>query len=244
MAASKQYHVTHPDEKLVIYEAGPSLGGTWSEERLYPDLKTNNLLGTFEYPDFPLDGKAVNLRHAKDHVPGEDANAYFKAYARHFGIDKLIQFNSKVTVAEHQETQDGGWVLTIECGGKTSQIFTRRLIVATGLTTDPILPTFDGQESYGGLIYHAKDFGRYADTRKTAKNATVYGTGKFAWDVAYSYAKAGVPVNWVIRCKSRRGVASQATQTSLTLRSYRPWPRLGDDPSRVSIQALAREAGQ
>lgn len=161
------------------------------------------MLGTFEYPDFPLDPKVAKLEHGKDHVPGETASAYFKAYARHFGIDKLIQFNTKVAIAEHQETEDGGWSLTLETGteGKTSNVFARRVIVATGLSTEPILPTFDGQETYGGRIYHARDFPDNYDTVHTAQNATVYGTGKFAWDVAYAYAVAGVPVNWVIRCK-------------------------------------------
>lgn len=172
---------------------------------MYPNLKTNNLLGTFEYPDFPLNPEAVNLRPAKDHIPGETANAYFKAYTRYFGIDGLIQYNTKVTVAEHQEqTDEGGWVLTLEKTDKkaSTKVFARRLIVATGLTSDPILPNFAGQETFGAPIFHAKDFVKHADTLKTAKSATVYGVGKFAWDVAYSYALAGVPVNWVIRGES------------------------------------------
>ncbi|KAM3566267.1 hypothetical protein ARSEF4850_000775 [Beauveria asiatica] len=205
LAAAKQYHVTHPDDKLVIYESRPCLGGTWSVERLYPNLKTNNLLGTFEYPDFPLDAQTAKLQPAQDHIPGETVNAYLKAYARRFGIDRLIRFSTKVAVAEHQEeTEQGGWVLTLEnAKGATTdaptKVFARRLIAATGLTTDPIAPVFDGQETFGGPIFHVKEFPRYADTLKTAKSATVYGVGKAAWDVAYSYAMSGVPVNWVIR---------------------------------------------
>ncbi|TQV97029.1 flavin-binding monooxygenase-like family protein [Cordyceps javanica] len=204
LAAAKQYHATHPDEKLVIYESRPCLGGTWSEERLYPNLKTNNLLGTFEYPDFPFDAETAKLKPAADHIPGETVNAYLKAYAIHFGIDGFIQFNTKVIIAEHQEeTIEGGWVLTLESTGDKAaplrKIFTRRLITATGVSSDPILPTFTGQDEFEGPIFHAIDFPRYANTLKTAKSAAVYGVGKFAWDVAYSYAMAGVPVNWVIR---------------------------------------------
>ncbi len=163
-------------------------------------------MGTFEYPDFPLDPAAVKLRPAQDHVPGETANAYFKAYARHFGIDGLIRFNTKVLVAEHHDdTNEGGWTLTLETtpaegeGNAPTTVFARRLIVATGLTTDPILPTFSGQDTFGAPIFHAKDFSEHVDTLGTAKSATVYGVGKFAWDVAYSYATSGVPVHWVIR---------------------------------------------
>ncbi|ATY59099.1 Flavin monooxygenase [Cordyceps militaris] len=203
LASAKQYHVTHPGERLVIYESRPCLGGAWSEERLYPNLKTNNLLGTFEYPDFPLD--AAQLEPPKDHIPGETVNAYLKAYAARFGIDRFLQFSTKVVVAEHQE--QGGWVLTLETEQDNTdgtpalqtKVFTRRLITATGLVSDPILPSFTGQATFGGPIFHAKDFAQYAETLQTAKSATVYGVGKSAWDVAYSYAINGVPVNWVIR---------------------------------------------
>lgn len=205
LAAAKQYQATHPDDSLVVYETSSSLGGTWSKERIYPNLKTNNLLGTFEYPDFPIDPEAVNLRAGQDHIPGETCNAYVTAYAKHFGVDKLIQYNTKVTVAEHQDTDDGGWILTLETqNGKptTTKVFARRLIMATGLTSEPIPSSFPGQDTYGGKVFHPKEFVDLTDTLKTAKNATVYGTGKSAWDIAYSYATSGVPVNWVIRCKS------------------------------------------
>ncbi|OAA73381.1 Flavin monooxygenase-like protein [Cordyceps fumosorosea ARSEF 2679] len=201
LASAKQYHVTHPSDKLAIYESNPSLGGTWSEERLYPCLRTNNLRGTFEYPDFPLE--AVDIEPAKDHIPGETVNAYLKAYAARFGVDKLIHFNTKVNVAEHQEDDtSGGWILTLEGpagDGAQTRVFTRRLIVATGGTSDPIMPTFIDQDTFGRPIFHSKDFPRYSETLKTAKRATVYGVGKFAWDVAYAYATSGVTVDWVIR---------------------------------------------
>lgn len=206
MGAAKQYHALHPDKSLAIYEARPCLGGTWSEERVYPTLKTNNMLGTFEYPDFPFNPEAFKLQPGKDHIPGEAVNAYFEAYAKAFGIDKYLHFNTKVTVAQHQsETNNGGWVLTLEEAGSNNctprNVFARRLIVATGMTSEPILSSFKGQATYGGRIFHPRDFADNFDTTKTAKCATVYGTGKFSWDAAYSYATAGVPVKWVVRCK-------------------------------------------
>ncbi|KAJ5097891.1 hypothetical protein N7532_004892 [Penicillium argentinense] len=38
--------------ELVISGA---VGGTWAKERLYPDLKTNNLIGSYELSDFPME---------------------------------------------------------------------------------------------------------------------------------------------------------------------------------------------
>ena len=41
-------------KKNAIFDGGVSVGGTWALERLHPDLDSNDLLGTFEYPDFPI----------------------------------------------------------------------------------------------------------------------------------------------------------------------------------------------
>ncbi|KAI0100794.1 hypothetical protein GGR51DRAFT_345255 [Nemania sp. FL0031] len=135
------------------------------------------------------------------HMSGQAINTYLKAYAVESGISDLIRLNTKVVSAEHQETKDGGWVLTLDTPspGAAKKVFAKRLILATGLTSEPFLPHFQGQEVFGGRIFHGKDFQQNSDTLKTAKAATVFGATKFAWDAVYAYATAGVKVNWVIR---------------------------------------------
>ncbi|OHE99997.1 hypothetical protein CORC01_04644 [Colletotrichum orchidophilum] len=199
LAAAKQYHCTQPGSSLAVFDSQPTLGGTWAEERLYPGLKSNNMLGTYEYPDFPMDSETFHIKPGQ-HIPGETINVYLKAYADKFGITDKIRSSHKVLVAEHQETSEGGWFLTVSnAKDEETQVFARRLIVATGLTSEPWLPHFDGQESFGGRIFHGKHFQQNVDTLKTAKVVTVFGGTKFAWDAVYSYATAGVKVNWVIR---------------------------------------------
>lgn len=138
-----------------------------------------------------------------EYIPGTVINKYIKSYAAEFGIDKLVRCNSKVTVAEHHD--EGGWTLTVEAktedGEKTYKVFTKRLIVATGLTSDAFLPHYEGQESFGKPIFHTKQFKENAETVKTAKTVTVLGAGKSAYDAVYAYVTAGVTVNWVIRCE-------------------------------------------
>src|SRR5690606_15008763 len=144
------------------------------------------------------------------HVPGRIVNAYLRAYAQRFGVDRLVRLNTKVTVAEHQEnTTDGGWILTLavskpqagsgEDSPKSKVVFARRLIMATGLTSEPFAPWFRGQDEFGGRVFHGKYWPQNSDTLRTAKAATIFGNSKFAWDAVYSYAKAGVDVHWVIR---------------------------------------------
>jgi cation diffusion facilitator CzcD-associated flavoprotein CzcO len=201
LAAAKQFHVLNPKCSLAVFESDATLGGTWASSRLYTGLKSNNLLGTYEYPDFPMDPKVFNVQQRK-HVPGQVIHDYLEAYARNFGIFPLIRFNSKVTVAEHQESgATVGWELTVmnSSTGRESTLYARRLIVANGVTSEPRPLFFKGQESFGRPIFHGKEFRQYATTIDTSKVVTVVGGSKYAWDAVYAYVTAGVRVNWVIR---------------------------------------------
>jgi cation diffusion facilitator CzcD-associated flavoprotein CzcO len=207
LGAAKQYHFTHPDESLVVFDGQSTLGGTWAAERLYPLLKSNNLHGTYEYPDFPMDTTRFNVK-TDAHIPGEVIHDYLQAYAAEFGIAERIRLRTKVLSAEHQDTTEGGWVLTTTSSDaddkqEPKRVRARRLIIATGLTSEAFLPRFDGQETFGGRVFHGKHFQQNRDTLDTAKSAVVFGGTKFAWDAAYAYATAGVQTHMVIRCESR-----------------------------------------
>ncbi|KAK4097328.1 FAD/NAD(P)-binding domain-containing protein [Parathielavia hyrcaniae] len=199
LGAAKQYHFTHPSDSLVVLDGQETLGGTWAAERLYPGLKSNNLWGTYEYPDFPMATARFGVKEGS-HVPGTVVHSYLKAYAAEFGIADRIRLRTRVLSAEHQDGAEGGWLLTISSDSTAEQrVFARRLIVATGQTSDAFLPHFDGEESFGGRIFHAKHFPQNRDTLQTAKSAVVLGGTKFAWDAAYAYATAGVEAHMVIR---------------------------------------------
>lgn len=78
LAAAKQFHSTHPNCSLAILDSQSSLGGTWAEGRLYPGLKSNNLLGTYEYPDFPMTSNDFDVKIG-EHITGEAIHTYLKA---------------------------------------------------------------------------------------------------------------------------------------------------------------------
>ncbi|KAI0867577.1 hypothetical protein GGS24DRAFT_515151 [Hypoxylon argillaceum] len=48
-------------KRLIILDEGRSIGGTWAAERLYPGLKTNNVVGSYEFSDFPMDLERYGL---------------------------------------------------------------------------------------------------------------------------------------------------------------------------------------
>lgn len=174
------------------------MGGVWAKHRLYPGLKSNNLLGTYEYADFPLDKTKYGVEEGRA-LPADVVHRYLTDYAKEFGVYERIRFDTKVESAEHNDA--GGWLITVSRrpDNQKSQIFASKLIAATGLTSDPFIPIIEGSETFEALLFHSKDFKDHAKTVDTAKNVCVLGGTKSAWDVVYAYASKGVHVNWIIR---------------------------------------------
>lgn len=114
-----------------------------------------------------------------------------------------IHFHSEVETLRKVEQ---GWVLHIrghqDGGLGSAQFVARKVIDATGLTSNPNMPSIPGQDEYRGQMLHVKDFGRQQDSilrPKGPRRVAVIGGAKSAADVAYVCAKAGNEVDWIIR---------------------------------------------
>jgi Predicted flavoprotein involved in K+ transport len=200
VAAAKTLQQLNPTKSLVVFDSGSTVGGVWSKDRLYPGLKTNNMLGTFEYPDFPMEPETFGIQPG-EHISGEAMNEYLTRYAEKYGIINKIRRKTQVLSAEHQTGDEGGWILSIQNGYTESRVFSRKLVIATGLTSEPFLPRIRGEEKFGAPLFHSKDFPKHSDTIQSSKSVVVFGGTKSAFDVVYAYASQGVKVDWVIRGK-------------------------------------------
>ena len=154
------------------------------------------MVGTYEYPDFPMAETTYGVKPG-EHVPGTVLHRYLTDYAKRFGVFARTKFNTKVDSAE--STEDGGWLLRTSSTSAPDTIRTKKLIVATGLTTEPYIPQLPGMQNFQGSLFHARDFAKRAGTLEKAENVVVIGGAKSAWDVSYAYATAGVQVDMVIR---------------------------------------------
>lgn len=196
LAAAKVYLELHPNENIVVLESSGSCGGTWAEHRIYPGLKSNNLYDAYEYPDFPMKPEIYGV-YPGQHIPGGVLHRYLTDFAKRFGVFSRTRFNTKVDSVEPHEKDT--WKLKITTEKSQQSLITKKLILATGLTSTPNFPQYPGAENFKGAYFHAKDFCRNGETVKTAGNAVVVGGGKSAYDVAWAYADAGVQVDMVIR---------------------------------------------
>ena len=219
LAAAKTFLDLESALKLIILDSGTSIGGVWSKENIYPGLKSNNVIGTYEYTDFPMN-EAFGVAYP-EHIPGEVIHQYLYRYAEVHDLIKRVELRTKVVVAAKIQE---GWKLELEVlsdhlkpvessGQKISQPLRRqsmrcsKLVVATGLTSAARPIKMNGDNDFEAPIIN---FGQLALEAlhlckdESIQNVTVYGGGKSSHDIVYLMAKHGKCVNWVIR-KSGHG---------------------------------------
>ncbi|KAF7585135.1 hypothetical protein BBP40_012221, partial [Aspergillus hancockii] len=197
LAALKTYHQVDPSASIVLFESAASIGGVWAKHRLYAGLKSNNMLGTYEFSDFPMD-ESFGVKPG-EHIPGTVIQNYMERFVEHFQLTSFIHLNSRVRIAEHNS--DGTWTLTVDEPGQGSKpIMSKKLIVCTGITSQPYLPNFAGQETFAAPLFHCRDLPQYQDALlQPTKRITVFGGTKSAWDAVYAAATAGAHVDMIIR---------------------------------------------
>ncbi|KAE8331958.1 hypothetical protein BDV39DRAFT_167905 [Aspergillus sergii] len=196
LAALKTYHQVDPSASIVLFESAASVGGVWAKHRLYAGLKSNNMLGTYEFSDFPMDA-SFGVQPGQ-HIPGTVIQQYMERFVEHFQLSEFIRLNTRVRIAEHNS--DGTWTLTIDDTDGEKTVVSKKLIVCTGITSQPYLPTITGQDTFDAPLFHCRDLPQHQDAvLQPNKRITVLGGTKSAWDAVYAAATAGAHVDWIIR---------------------------------------------
>ncbi|KAH7413909.1 hypothetical protein DE146DRAFT_601510 [Phaeosphaeria sp. MPI-PUGE-AT-0046c] len=194
----RTYLDVHPNASVVVLDKSSSIGGVWAKDRLYPGLRTNNHFRT-HFSEFPMNTEGFDL--ADDHIPGEHVNRYLEEYVKTFDLEKYIRFNCNVASAVDEGSK--GWIVAVKQESAASQssyaIKTAKLIVATGLTSEPFLPVMDGKDHFQRPIYHISELAKNENGLGSFKKVVLLSGAKFSWDIACAYAVRGVQVDWVIR---------------------------------------------
>ncbi|KAF2151224.1 FAD/NAD(P)-binding domain-containing protein [Myriangium duriaei CBS 260.36] len=196
LAVAKIYLESHPSDRILVIESAKTCGGTWAGDRLYPELKSNNIIGSYEYPDFPMSETVYGIKD-RQHIPAATLHAYLTDYAIKFNVFDRISFKTKVNSI--RQTSEGWDISTTSASKGSEQLQSRRVVLATGLTSEPNMPNFPGQADFNAPIFHVRDFSSQAATMKFSKSVVVVGGAKSAYDAAYAYAQGGVTVDMIIR---------------------------------------------
>lgn len=148
-------------------------------------------------PDAPcyhgtIEAKYVN-KYLEDYI---DSHVYNGTSLR-----SRIHFGKRV---ENVEKADEGWKIRTRSvqSDQVQEFKCLKVAVATGLTSQPNIPTFPHQEEFQAPICHHENFGELSKTvleKPECKNVTVLGGGKSATDMVYEAVKKGKNVDWIIR---------------------------------------------
>lgn len=118
----------------------------------------------------------------------------------------------KVKVLKLDKTSGSRTITAQDNENKEATYDACRLVLATGHTTIPNMPSIPGQNQHQGPVLHRKELGKATAAIFASDSyevVTILGGGKSAADMVYDAVKAGKRVNWIVR-KTGEGPASFA----------------------------------
>ncbi|EKV20130.1 flavin-binding monooxygenase-like protein [Penicillium digitatum] len=157
------------ESRLLVIDSASDIGGTWAEERLYPNLLSQNSYGLYEFSDLPLSDVVPEKDADNTHnqfIAGWKINRYLRAWVKKWQLEEHIRLNWTVDNISRLDTKE--WKLNISVStspGRHITIICDKLVLATGLTSVPNLPNTKGSSMASdnpAPVIHAKDIGDWA----------------------------------------------------------------------------------
>ena len=166
---------------VTIFEIGSQIGGMWRYKNdnglsnAYRTLHINTSRTVTQFHDLPFDD---DVQYFPDHA---DMHRYLAKYADHFGLTRLIRFNTPVRrVARAFDPATGAapaWRIVTDSGEENFDA----VMVATGHLSEPRhVPLF--QDGFGGDYLHSFYYRQPEDF--VGKRVCVIGVGNSACDIA------------------------------------------------------------
>jgi dimethylaniline monooxygenase (N-oxide forming) len=213
-------HLLQRGIDVTVFEMGSRIGGLWVYENdngrspAYASLHINSEAAVTSYEDFPFPAGTPLF------PPHQLVRSYLEEYARAFGVDRRIRFNSRVAAVE--PVSGDRWEVTLADG--TTEVFDG-VVVAPGHQAVPSHPPF--RDDFTGEYRHVQDYRLPAPY--AGKRVLVVGTGNSAMDVAADLAGTASTVAVVARSpalimpRMLFGVPTSRVLAKLE-RRWMPWP--------------------
>lgn len=152
---------------FVILEKNTGPGGTWYENR-YPGCGVDTPNHFYSLSFFPNP-------HWSDHFSKRDEiQAYIENIVAHFGLDKHIRYESKVTRAAWDEHSSQWQIEYTDKDAHTHALQARVLVAGVGHNI-PSTPHFDGLDKFRGDVVHSACW--QPDVPLAGRRLAMIGTG-------------------------------------------------------------------
>lgn len=169
--------------EVSVVESGRAIGGTF-ENKAYKDARMVSSKYLTCFSDFRAGPDAESHMMLCDYV------VYLQEYAKHFGLVDIIRFDTKIEKIKQVKATGNYEVLVTPPDARHGHSEEWDAIaVCSGLHNVPSVPSFPGQESFTGDIFHSAT---YKDSEVfKGKDVLVVGSGETGFDVGYQAATVG-----------------------------------------------------
>ena len=180
-----------PGRTYAILEGREAIGGTWDLFR-YPGIRSDSDMYTLGYIFKPwTEAKAI--------ADGPSILRYVRDTSRDHGIDKHIQFGSKV-VGASWSTEDAAWTVEIAGADGATRTLTGNFLFLCGGYYDydqGFTPDFPGAATFKGQMVHPQHWPEHLDY--VGKTVVVIGSGATAVTLVPEMAKTAAKVTMLQR---------------------------------------------
>ena len=179
-----------PGKTYAILEGRDCIGGTWDLFR-YPGIRSDSDMFTLGYSFRPwTEAKAI--------ADGPSILNYVREAAKDDGIDRHIQFNTRVTSAAWSSA-DATWTVEAERGGAARRYTCNFLFLCAGYYkySEGYTPEFAGRERFAGQVVHPQKWPR--DINYDGKRVVVIGSGATAVTLVPAMARTAAHVTMLQR---------------------------------------------
>lgn len=151
------------------FDLGEDIGGVWAWNR-YPGAQTDSPHHTYRFTFDPED--RTDWRYSMKYPPGTEVLAYLNQIADKHDLRKYYTLSTRVTSARYLEDA-GQWEISTD-GGET--VRARYFVTGVGLVSEPVVPTYQGLDTFGGQIYYTSRW-PHDEVDIRGKRVALIGTG-------------------------------------------------------------------
>ena len=192
IAAAYHLQVQCPKKTYCIVEGRSALGGTWDLFR-YPGIRSDSDMHTMGFSFKPWTNDKVI-------ADGSEILNYLKETAEEYGIDRHIQFNTRV-VKVSWSSGEARWTVEMERGPsrEPAALTCSFLFMCSGYYSyeKGHTPEFAGADRFKGRIVHPQHWP--ADLDYAGKQVVIIGSGATAVTLVPSMAKTAAHVTMLQR---------------------------------------------
>src|SRR5271157_2509614 len=213
LGAAYRISERNPGTRYVILERREQIGGTWDLFR-YPGVRSDSSIFTLSFPFEPWTRK-------EGVAEGVHIREYLTATAHKYGIDRHIQFNSRVRSADWDSSTDS-WTVAVEQDGAGKTYRGRFVFFASGYYDydEGYTPDFPSIERFKGTVVHPQHWP--VDLDYTDKKIVVIGSGATAVTLIPSLAERAGKVTMLQRSPTYLISASKYGKVAAVARKLLP----------------------